>query len=496
MRIYNTLTRSKEEFEPIEPGKVSMYVCGPTVYNHIHIGNARTFVSFDVIRRHLLHLGYDVKFVSNLTDVDDKIINKAKEENRSAAELAEEYSKFFIEAMDELGVMRPTIRPKATEEIDAMISTIQDLIDRGHAYEVEGDVYFSVNSDPSYGKLSGRRTEDMLAGTRIDVDPRKQNPMDFALWKAAKPGEPSWNSPWGDGRPGWHIECSAMSAKYLGCPFDIHGGGVDLVFPHHENEIAQSESASGGTFCNYWMHGGMLNVNKSKMSKSEGNFILLKDALANVSANVLRMLMLQTHYRSPLDYSAERLDEAAASLERIATCIRNSDWESERASDRHSVRNEAVESLKSSVQNAIAGYDKSMNDDFNTAEALGYVFKLVGDLNAFIADGLATGLEVQVASEARHALLDMMNRFGLDMDAELGSTDSAMPAELVQIAAAHAGYEGNDALEAAEILIERRTQARKEKDFALADAIRDEMGAIGLAIEDTPGGSRIVLLDS
>ncbi len=491
MKIYNTLTRTKEPFESIRPGKVMMYVCGPTVYNHIHIGNARTFVSFDVIRRHLMHSGYDVTFVSNLTDVDDKIIKRAEEEGRSSSEVAAEYTEAFIEAMDALGVMAPTVRPRATEEIDVMISTIESLVERGHAYEVEGDVYFSVKSDPSYGKLSGRSIDDMLAGARIDVDPRKRDPMDFALWKSAKPGEPCWDSPWGQGRPGWHIECSAMSAKYLGQPFDIHGGGADLVFPHHENEIAQAECSSGSRFCNYWMHGGMLNVNKAKMSKSEGNFILLKDALANVGADVLRMLMMQTHYRSPLDYSPERLEEASASLERIATSIRNTDWAVEHASDAGGDA-DAASSMGEAVEAAIAGFDAAMDDDFNTAEALGFAFRLAGELNGFIADGVHFGDEAEVAGRARDAIVSMMERFGIDVSGVSGADGFGIPEGMVELAREMAGYEGCEAVEAAEALLERRALARKERDFALADSIRDSISALGVAIEDTPDGARLV----
>jgi len=275
IRVYNTLSRSKEEFEPREPGKVAMYVCGPTVYNHIHIGNARTFLSFDVIRRYLEFRGFDVTFVQNITDVDDKIINKANEEGRSAAEVAEEYTNAFLAAMDALGVKRPTVQPKATETIGEMLVMVQRLIDRGYAYEVEGDVYFSVRKFDGYGKLSGRDIDEMNSGSRVDVDERKTDPLDFALWKAAKPGEPHWASPWGEGRPGWHLECSVMSEKELGVTFDMHGGASDLIFPHHENEIAQSEAATGAQFARYWLHGGLLQVNAEKMSKSLGNFMLV-----------------------------------------------------------------------------------------------------------------------------------------------------------------------------------------------------------------------------
>ena len=329
LKIYDTKLREKVPFESLEHGKIGMYVCGPTVYNYIHIGNARTFVSFDVIRRYLSWRGFDVKFVSNITDVDDKIIKKANEEGRSAAEVAAEYSLAFLDDMHAMNVQDPDVRPRATEEIPEMIQLIQELIDGGHAYEVEGDVYFSVRSYADYGALSGRNIDEMEGGHRElradgqGLEDRKRDHLDFALWKAAKPGEPSWESPWGQGRPGWHIECSAMSRKYLGLPFDIHGGGADLVFPHHENERAQSEAACGCTFANHWMHSGMLQINHEKMSKSLGNFLLLRDILKTTSPDVLRFLMLQTHYRSPLDFSDERLDEAASALSRIENAVRN-----------------------------------------------------------------------------------------------------------------------------------------------------------------------------
>ncbi len=490
MKIYNTLTRRKDEFVPIEDGKVGMYVCGPTVYNHIHVGNARTFVSFDVIRRHFLNSGYDVTFVSNLTDVDDKIINRANEEGRTAAEVAEEYSEAFIKAMDDLGILRPTIRPRATQEIDAMIATIETLIERGHAYESEGDVYFSVRSDSHYGVLSGRSIDEMMSGARIDIDPRKRDPLDFALWKAAKPGEPSWDSPWGPGRPGWHIECSSMSAKYLGNTFDIHGGGVDLVFPHHENEVAQSECSTGQRLCNIWMHGGMLLIDSEKMSKSTGNFMLLKDVLEQLDARVLRMLMLQTHYRSPLDYSKERLDEAQTSFDRIETTLRNIAWECDNAQVADGADDaERCEALRTAIDAAVAAYVEAMDDDFNTAAALGAVFSLVGEANSFISDGLKSAEAVEAAQAARGAIVDLMGRFGIDMEAEAGPE---IPEGVLALAAEMAGFEGDDREAAANALIERRAAARKEKDWAVADAIRDGLGALGITIEDTAQGARLV----
>ncbi len=493
MKIYNTLTRRKEEFEPIHPGEVRMYVCGPTVYNHIHIGNARTFISFDVIRRHFINSGYKVTFVSNLTDVDDKIINRANEEGRTAAEVAEEYSNAFIDAMDAVGVMRPTVRPRATQEIDAMIETIQMLIDNGHAYESGGDVYFNVRSDNHYGVLSGRTVDEMISGTRFDVDPRKHDALDFALWKAAKPGEPYWDSPWGKGRPGWHIECSSMSAKYLGQPFDIHGGGLDLVFPHHENEIAQAECSRGTKFCNCWMHCGMLLVDSEKMSKSLGNFLLLKDVLQSVDARVLRILMLQTHYRSPLDYSKERLDEATSSFERISTTLRNVEWEcshaqvdaSDGASDDASAK-----ALLDKIEAVKKRYVEAMDDDFNTAAALGEVFSLVGDANAFISGGLDSQAKVDAAKAAGDAIFDLMGRFGIDMTDK--PQEDEWPVELLGLASEMAGYSGDNTKEAAQALLDARAAARKSKDFATADKIRDCLTNLGFTVEDTAAGARLI----
>ncbi|MDZ4167056.1 MAG: cysteine--tRNA ligase, partial [Coriobacteriia bacterium] len=326
IRVHNTLSRTKEEFAPRDPGVVTMYVCGPTVYNHIHIGNARTFLTFDVIRRYLTFSGYDVRFVQNITDVDDKIIARAAEEERDPVEVAADYTLAFRGAMDALGVQRPTVQPKATETIGPMIEMTERLIERGHAYAVDGDVYFSVRSFPGYGKLSGRNIDELESGARIDVDGRKRDPLDFALWKSAKPGEPHWPSPWGEGRPGWHLECSVMSEAELGVTFDIHGGASDLIFPHHENEIAQSEAATGQPFVRYWLHGGLLQVNAEKMSKSLGNFMLLRDVLERYPAPVVRLLMLQTHYRSPLDFSPDRLEEASRAYERLVTPLRNLEW--------------------------------------------------------------------------------------------------------------------------------------------------------------------------
>ena len=497
MRLYNTLTRKKEQFIPREPGKVSMYICGPTVYNHIHIGNARTFLSFDVIRRYLSWSGFDVTFVQNITDVDDKIINRAREEGRTPAEVAAEYAEAFIDAMHSLGIEDPDIRPCATAEIPAMIGLIECLVEKGHAYAVEGDVYFSVRSFPDYGKLSGRDIEQMQSGSRIEVDPRKRDPLDFALWKAAKPGEPFWDSPWSQGRPGWHIECSAMSAKYLGNPFDIHAGGDDLVFPHHENEIAQSEACSHTTFANYWLHGGMLTIDREKMSKSEGNFLLLKDVLQVVRPQALRLLMLQTHYRSPFDYSVERLQEATASLERIEGSIRNLTWAIESPVDLESrnedgaERSDGADSLLASIKSTRIQFKTAMDDDFNTAGAVAAIFDLVTAANSSIAAGIDSEALKSAAVMARDAIIELLGVLGVDLTGDRQALE-VLPAELVPLAIRLAGYRGDQPAEAVDVLLGIRNEARANKEWALADSVRDGLAELGFVIEDTATGTRVV----
>jgi cysteinyl-tRNA synthetase len=506
IRLYNTLSRRKEELVPREPGRIGFYLCGPTVYNHIHIGNARTFLSFDAIRRYLEYAGYEVTFVQNVTDVDDKIIRRAHEEGRSAAEVAAEYTEAFIEAMRALGVADPTVRPRATEEIPAMVGLIACLVEGGHAYVVEGDVYFSVRSFPAYGRLSGRDIEQMRSGARVGIDPRKRDPLDFALWKAAKPGEPSWDSPWGPGRPGWHIECSAMSAAYLGNPFDIHAGGDDLVFPHHENEIAQSEACFGTVFANYWLHGGMLTIDREKMSKSEGNFLLLRDVLAQVRPQALRLLMLQTHYRSPFDYSAERLKEARAALERVEGALRNLAWALENFAEVATAPNELGDrsvswtaDLLDRTEVARRGFEASMDDDFNTAGAVAAVFGLVTAANSSIADGVFGQTHWRAVAEARNTIVELLGVLGIETDGETGGDEEGdeggpppPPTEVLPLAAGLAGYEGDDASDALDALLALREEARAGKDWALADAVRDGLAAQGLAIEDTPFGPRVV----
>ncbi|MHB1323620.1 MAG: cysteine--tRNA ligase [Coriobacteriia bacterium] len=495
IRVYNTLSRSKEEFVTREPGAVAMYVCGPTVYNHIHIGNARTFLTFDVIRRYLTFVGYDVRFVQNITDVDDKIIARAAEEGRSAAEVASDYTLAFRQAMDALGVERPTATPKATETVAGMIEMTQRLIERGHAYAVEGGVYFSVRSFPEYGKLSGRNIDDLEAGARVDVDERKRDPLDFALWKSAKPGEPHWPSPWGEGRPGWHLECSVMSEAELGLTFDIHGGASDLIFPHHENEIAQSEASTGQPFVRYWLHGGLLQVNAEKMSKSLGNFMLLKDVMRSYPAAVIRLLMLQTHYRSPLDFSTDRLDEATRSYERLLTPLRNLEWakRNRAGSDKTEPTQAAVEALEAAPGAAREAFTLAMDDDFNTAGALAALFDLVRVLNSFL-ERHGIGDNARYAGrldEAAQTLRTLLGVLGVEVT-DAADRGGEHPTAVLALARDLAGYAGSDTQAAVDALLAARSVARTERNWAAADAVRNGLDALGFTIEDTSQGVRVV----
>ena len=458
MLVYNSQTHRKQELEPIEPGKIRMYVCGPTVYDQIHIGNGRTFLSFDVIRRYLMYKGYEVTFAQNLTDVDDKIINRANEQGRTAAEVAEEFSDKFIEQMHRFGILDPDIRPRATREIEAMQKMIQLLIDEGCAYPVpSGDVYFSVRSDPGYGKLKGQDIDDMENGARISPTEQKRDPLDFALWKGEKPGEPSWPSPWGKGRPGWHIECSAMSMKYLGETFDIHGGGMDLIFPHHENEIAQSECACGKPFVHYWMHNGYININNQKMSKSLGNFFTVRDIAKEYDLEAVRMFLLTANYRNPVNFSRELMDQTVTSLQRLYT-----------ARDR--LFDTAIDETAddSSVAEAIDGFrdrfNEAMDDDLNTADALGVLFDFARWINIF-----ATTAHTKASIDAVKA------RY-----AELNGVLGLVVKEKKE-----------DFPEEALALLEARKEAKKAKDWAKADAIRDELKAMGFAVEDTREGAKL-----
>ncbi|WP_028263507.1 cysteine--tRNA ligase [Atopobium fossor] len=488
MLVYNSQHHKKEELTPIEPGKIRMYVCGPTVYDQIHIGNARTFLSFDVIRRYLQYKGFDVTMAQNLTDVDDKIINRAHEEGRSSAEVAEEYSNAFIDIMRKFGVADPDIRPRATQEITAMQDMILTLIDKGHAYAANnGDVYFSVHSDKNYGILSGRDLDQLRAGERVEVNEDKRNPFDFALWKAAKPGEPSWPSPWGDGRPGWHTECCAMIHRYLGTPIDIHGGGQDLVFPHHENETAQAMCAWDAALANTWMHTGMLRVDGEKMSKSLGNFYTLKEVLDKYPAHAVRLLMLQTHYRAPLDFSFSRLDGTLGTLERLSGCVRNLMWA---ANNSASPAHELAESdnvLVAATTQAKADFVAQMDDDFNTAGGLAAIFALTTAANTYL-DQNAGNVVAYVATDAANMLVELLAVLGIDLSA---STQNELPAQLIDLSAKLANYAGESTEEAAQALLDARQQARAEKNWPLADSIRDAIAELGLTIEDTAAGPRL-----
>ena len=485
MLVYNSQTHKKQELKTIEPGKIRMYVCGPTVYDQIHIGNARTFLSFDVIRRYLMYKGYQVTFAQNLTDVDDKIINRANEEGRTAAEVAEEYSNAFIEQMHRFNILDPDIRPRATREIAAMQEMIQLLIERGHAYAVEsGDVYFSVRSDYEYGILSGRSLDQLRAGERVELNDDKRDPFDFALWKAAKPGEPSWPSPWGDGRPGWHTECCAMIHHYLGTPIDIHGGGSDLVFPHHENETAQAMCAWGAPLANIWMHTGMLRVEGEKMSKSLGNFFTLKEVLDKYPADAVRLLMLQTHYRAPLDFSFTHLEGTVGTLARIRTCVANLRWAAENATATEGC--ERDHTLGDAVDAARAEFEAQMDDDFNTAGALAAIFSLVTGANTYLAEAGATA-SCGVTLRAADAICELGEALGITF----GAAEEELPAGLVDLAREHAAFVGESAREAAEALLARRAEARAAREWAVADAIRDGITALGLIVEDTAQGARL-----
>ena len=485
MKIYNSATHKKEDFRPIEEGKVRMYVCGPTVYDNIHIGNARTFISFDVIRRWLIARGYEVTFAQNLTDVDDKIINRANEQGRTAEDVAQEFSNKFIEVMRGANVLDPDVRPRATKEIGPMIAMIKSLIEQGHAYAADnGDVYFAVRSDAAYGEVSGRKIDDLMVGARIEENEDKRDPLDFALWKAAKPGEPSWKSPWGEGRPGWHTECAAMVHRYLGTPIDIHGGGSDLAFPHHENECAQATCAWHEGFANTWMHTGMLLVDGEKMSKSLGNFFTLAEVLEKHSAAALRLLMLQTHYRSPLDFSWERLEGAENSLARIAGTVRNLTWAANHAEGQSN--DELAAGLTAAMDRAAADYEACMDDDFNTAGAVAAYFELVTEANKYLEQA-AGAVDGQAARTCAAAIAGALTQLGV----ELPVVEEPLPQGLLGVAAGLAGYAGADVDEAAEVILAARAEARAAKDWGTADAIRDQLRDMGLTIEDTAAGSRI-----
>ncbi len=485
LRVYNTLTGTKEPFEPIEPGRVRMYVCGVTVYDRCHIGHARAAVVFDVIYRYLRYSSYDVTYVRNFTDVDDKIIARANEQGVTAREIAERYIAAFYEDMDALGVARPTHEPRATEHVPEMVAHIRGLIDRGVAYAVDGDVYFSVGDYPAYGRLSRRPLDELAAGARVEVDERKRSPLDFALWKAAKPGEPSWPSPWGEGRPGWHIECSVMSQKYLGGTLDIHGGGKDLVFPHHENEIAQAEALTGEPFVRYWLHNGFVNINQEKMSKSLGNFFTIRDVLDRVHPEVLRFFLLSHHYRSPVDYSDQTLHDAAAGLDRLYGLLDRVGGVLAGREVPAQVPQAELANGARAVHEAVLGlfyeFENAMNDDFNTAEALGHLHRCAREVGAFLHDGVdPTGPNLAVLGYAAESFRKVGGVLGL----------LQAPANEYLEARRKGGLSAAGLDEAAiEARIADRIAARKARDWARADAIRDELAKMGVVLEDGPDGT-------
>ncbi|MDD6881582.1 MAG: cysteine--tRNA ligase [Firmicutes bacterium] len=466
MKIYNTLTRKKEEFVPIEEGKVKMYVCGPTVYNYFHIGNARPFVVFDTMRKYLEYRGYKVKFVQNFTDVDDKIINRAKEEGISAGEVSEKYIEEYYKDAAALNVKKATVHPKVTETMSDIIKFVEDLIEKGYAYESEGDVYYRARKFDGYGKLSGKNIDDLISGARIAVGEKKEDPLDFALWKARKEeSEIAWESPWGMGRPGWHIECSAMSKKYLGPTIDIHAGGEDLQFPHHENEIAQSEACNGQQFANYWMHNGYINIDGVKMSKSLGNFKTVRDLLQHYDGEVLRFLILSGHYRGPIDFGPDILTQSQNGLARMRNAKSNL---------KHLVS--ACEgSMTDAEKETLAGFDKFrerfievMDDDLNTADAISVVFELITSINTAVKDGATK----EFAQKSLDLLMELTTVLGL-LQQDPQEEDAEIEPEI-------------------QALIDERQAARKEKNFARADEIRDQLKAMGITLKDTPQGVQVI----
>ena len=461
MKIYNSQTRRKEEFVPIEPGKVRIYSCGPTVYNYFHIGNARPFIMFDLLRRYLEYRGYEVKFVQNFTDIDDKMIKRANEEGTTVEELGDRFIAEYFKDADALGIHRATVHPRATRHIGDIIGLIKRLEKNGLAYNVNGDVYFDTEAFPGYGKLSGQNLEDLEAGARIDVDDAKRHPMDFALWKAQKPGEPAWPSPWGMGRPGWHIECSAMSMKYLGETIDIHCGGKDLLFTHHENEIAQSEGATGKPFVHYWMYNGHINVDNQKMSKSLGNFFTVRDISKEFDLEAVRMFMISAHYRSPVNFSKEMIEQSKAALDRLYTARDNWTFLLDHAPERE--LNEAEQALIAKGREAVAKFDEAMDDDLNTADAIGAIFELVKEGNlAITADTARAAIKSTLST-----LKEMTDVLGI-----LARENDAIPDDI-------------------KALVEQRKQARAEKNWAESDRLRDEITARGFVLEDTPKGAKV-----
>lgn len=460
--LYNTLTRSKQEFVPIKPGEVKMYSCGPTVYNFFHIGNARPFIIFDTLRRYLEYKGYKVDFVQNFTDVDDKMINKANELGISVKQLADEYiAEYFTDAQG-LGIKKATVHPRATENIDAIIELVSELEKKGYAYNVDGNVYYRTKKFKDYGKLSHQPLEDLESGARIDINEDKEDPMDFALWKKQKPGEPAWKSPWGMGRPGWHIECSAMANRYLDKTIDIHSGGQDLIFPHHENEIAQSEAANGCCFANYWIHNGYINVDNKKMSKSLGNFFTVRDVAKEFDYEVIRFFMLSAHYRSPINFSKDLMESAKSALGRIYTCLDTLDFLEKSAEDR--AENEEESKVIAGLDGHKQRFIAAMDDDINTADAISAIFELVSDVNKVITQNPSKEVCKKCADTIR----------------ELGAVLGLLGKE----------KEGTD--DDIQSIVAERAEARAAKDWAKSDELRDKLKEMGYIVKDTPQGQQII----
>jgi len=476
IRVYNTLTRQKESFEPITPGRVRMYVCGPTVYDSCHIGHARSIVVFDVIYRYLQLRGYQVTYARNFTDVDDKIINRANELGISTADLSEKYIAEFHADMDALNVKRPDFEPRATGHIDQIIAVVKRLIEKDYAYEAGGNVFFAVEKFDSYGKLSGRKLSEMEAGARVEIDKQKRNPMDFVLWKASKPNEPAWESPWGNGRPGWHIECSAMSADYLGKSFDIHGGGKDLIFPHHENEIAQSEAAYGKSFVKYWIHNGFVNINSEKMSKSLGNFLMIKDILKTYHPESVRLFLLSNHYRSPVDFTDQAIKEASSALDKIYTLL-------ERIESTFGELPATADPGAEAETNGTEFWQSfchAMDDDFNTAQGMGVLFDAVRQANRLLDESPANSAAQEKIMAICREMLNIGNVLGL-----LAETPAQYFEKQREAVLEHASVD----VETIEKLVKDREAARKAKDFQTADRIRDQLKEMHIQLEDRPDGT-------
>jgi len=503
IKVYNTFTRKKEEFIPLNDKNVNFYVCGPTVYDYFHIGNARPLIMFDVFRRYLEYRGYEVNYIVNITDIDDKIINKAMEENVNFKAIARKYTDAYFEDSNKLGVKRPKVYPSATENIDGMLELIKRLIEKGHAYIVDGDVYYDISSFPGYGKLSGRDIEQMQAGARVDVNTRKKNPLDFALWKASKPNEPSWDSPWGPGRPGWHIECSVMAMRYAGDTLDIHAGGQDLIFPHHENEVAQSEGATGKPFVKYWLHNGFLDIEGEKMSKSLGNILTVRDIIKKYHPMAVRMFFLLKHYRSPIDFSEERLKEAQAAFDRLKNAYLKITRVLEKAEDNFQVTKKLKE--QSDIISNFKSIKKSMDDDFNTAKAMGYLFNIANIVNS-VDESSQNAPLMKEAKEIFDTFVTEV--FGLvfetkieektlvnKLDVLIGKLKDEYKSESKNLWE-HFKHERQKFLlgvinvdNCMDLLIKLRAYARKEENYALSDKIRDRLKEIGITLEDRPDGT-------